>query len=421
MTAEIVIMNREAVVLAADSAITIGEGPKILNTANKVFMLVPGYPVGVLIYNIPSLMGVPWEIIIKEFRDYSLSRNIDYDDLEQFALEFLLFVERNGTRFVSDSQENKTFRNIVFSEFGDILRNIWGEIRDVFYKYAQISENEIKDIVTNIITKFHDDWSNGFEILPDEKAKEFRNLLLAKFGKTLSQIIKTGFENFSLSTDNVNKLVDIGLYSVSKIDQTKTKATQYSGIVFAGYGKMNLFPVCINYEVYSLFCGILAYREEDKTRIGFSEEDVSSAVLPFAQGDVTQHLLSGRIPNYEMALRVKLIDKFDKKEVEDILKEVNELAWINHTQPIIDTIDILPKDELASVAKTLVNLTSFMRHVSSGIETVGGPVDVAVISKKDGFVWIDRKHYFDISKNLHFGYETKGEQNVESDEQEKEK
>ena len=27
-------------------------------------------------------------------------------------------------------------------------------------------------------------------------------------------------------------------------------------------------------------------------------------------------------------------------------------------------------------------------------ETVGGPVDVAIISKADGFVWIKRKLYF---------------------------
>ena len=28
-------------------------------------------------------------------------------------------------------------------------------------------------------------------------------------------------------------------------------------------------------------------------------------------------------------------------------------------------------------------------------ETVGGPIDVAIISKGDGFIWIKRKHYFD--------------------------
>ena len=33
---------------------------------------------------------------------------------------------------------------------------------------------------------------------------------------------------------------------------------------------------------------------------------------------------------------------------------------------------------------------------------VGGPIDVAVISKGDGFVWIKRKHYFKAELNLHF-------------------
>jgi hypothetical protein len=35
-------------------------------------------------------------------------------------------------------------------------------------------------------------------------------------------------------------------------------------------------------------------------------------------------------------------------------------------------------------------------------ETVGGPIDVAVISKGDGFVWIKRKHYFERDLNPHF-------------------
>ena len=37
-----------------------------------------------------------------------------------------------------------------------------------------------------------------------------------------------------------------------------------------------------------------------------------------------------------------------------------------------------------------------------GEETVGGPVDVAVISKGDGFIWIKRKHYFKSEYNQSF-------------------
>lgn len=32
-------------------------------------------------------------------------------------------------------------------------------------------------------------------------------------------------------------------------------------------------------------------------------------------------------------------------------------------------------------------------------ETVGGPIDVAVITRGDGFIWIRRKHYFEPSLN----------------------
>jgi hypothetical protein len=35
-------------------------------------------------------------------------------------------------------------------------------------------------------------------------------------------------------------------------------------------------------------------------------------------------------------------------------------------------------------------------------ETVGGPIDVAVISKGDGFIWIKRKHYFKSELNPQF-------------------
>ncbi len=35
-------------------------------------------------------------------------------------------------------------------------------------------------------------------------------------------------------------------------------------------------------------------------------------------------------------------------------------------------------------------------------ESVGGPIDVAVISKADGFIWIKRKHYFDPALNPRF-------------------
>ncbi|PZO86941.1 MAG: hypothetical protein DI623_15635 [Sphingomonas sanxanigenens] len=63
-------------------------------------------------------------------------------------------------------------------------------------------------------------------------------------------------------------------------------------------------------------------------------------------------------------------------------------------EEIEDMVEFMPKPEMARMAEALINLTSIKRRVSRGFETVGGPIDVAVISQAEGFVWVRRKHYF---------------------------
>ena len=60
-------MNKEAVALAADSAATLTEN-KIFKS-NKIFNLSNHSPVGVMIYGNSTFMGVPWETIVKIYRN----------------------------------------------------------------------------------------------------------------------------------------------------------------------------------------------------------------------------------------------------------------------------------------------------------------------------------------------------------------
>jgi hypothetical protein len=69
MTAEIVIMNKTAVALAADSKVTIsGSIGKTFDTVNKVFTLSKIHPVGLMIYGNAEFMRCPWETIVKIYR-----------------------------------------------------------------------------------------------------------------------------------------------------------------------------------------------------------------------------------------------------------------------------------------------------------------------------------------------------------------
>jgi hypothetical protein len=63
MTAEIAIINRSGIALAADSAVTVGR-ERVWKSANKLFSLGPHNSIGVMVYNSGDFIGFPWEIII---------------------------------------------------------------------------------------------------------------------------------------------------------------------------------------------------------------------------------------------------------------------------------------------------------------------------------------------------------------------
>ena len=68
MTAIVGVLNKQAIAVAADSAVTVGAGVKIYDKANKIFTLSKHHPVGVAIYSSASFNScIPWRIIIKMF------------------------------------------------------------------------------------------------------------------------------------------------------------------------------------------------------------------------------------------------------------------------------------------------------------------------------------------------------------------
>src|SRR5277367_443103 len=108
MTAEIAVLNRNAVALAADSAVTLQlpEGPKIYH-ANKLFTLSKYRPVGVMIYGAADFMGVPWETIIKQYRSQLGTRG--FPTVKDYAADLLSFVEGQRSFFPEECQRDACY------------------------------------------------------------------------------------------------------------------------------------------------------------------------------------------------------------------------------------------------------------------------------------------------------------------------
>ena len=103
-----------------------------------------------------------------------------------------------------------------------------------------------------------------------------------------------------------------------------------------------------------------------------------------------------------MAARRSAEMRASRKIIKSCFETARDYRKENFSSGIIDAVNVLPKDELAELAESLVSLSSLKHRMSMDKETVGGPIDVAVISKGDGFIWIKRKHYFDRDRNPHF-------------------
>ena len=97
MTALVGILNKRAVAIAADSAITVSyasdERKKIYNTGQKIFRLSEAQPVGVMLYNNVEFMSTPWEVIIKLYHDRCGHHNLPL--LKDYKEDFVKFLHDN--------------------------------------------------------------------------------------------------------------------------------------------------------------------------------------------------------------------------------------------------------------------------------------------------------------------------------------
>ncbi|TOL62687.1 hypothetical protein CGH94_23720, partial [Vibrio parahaemolyticus] len=203
-----------------------------------------------------------------------------------------------------------------------------------------------------------------------------------------------------------------------------------TGLVFAGYGDTEYFPVLIECAVYGVIGDKLKVNDISSAGVA---DIVTSGIRAFAQKEEVSTFMEG----ISQSQRQNLVDNFASlltERNESIVEIINELApedkrdemieqymqklngalarsteelmeytRVNHVEKVLRMVEHLPKNELAYMAESMVNLTAFKRKVSNETDSVGGPIDVAVISKGDGFVWIKRKHYFPSELNTHYG------------------
>jgi hypothetical protein len=413
-------MNREAVALAADSAVTM-RGEKVFFSANKIFSLSKYAPVAAMIYGNYGLMGIPWEPVIKAFRaDLGSTK---YKTISRYAAELLKFVQSHRG-FFSASLCDASCENHLFEFF----RFLFGQMVDqkkTRTKAKANSQPDLKDIEF-ITDYFFDFWRKAKPL--SGVTKKTIGRLRKKQGKFISMKLDEMFHAGPRPPQRVRKKIeDMSIMSLVKCPP-EFSWPSLTGLVVSGFGESELFPALSHCSLHGIFDGNLHYRIEGEDQIGVSGD---SLIFPFAQPQMIFSFMEGVDPGYQQVVEEEttaLINQYpraviercgflsdkDKQRIVSAFSGVQDkirggflgaLATFRKQKFVDETlglIAVVPKIELATLAESLINLTSLRRKISLDSETVGGPVDVALISKGDGLIWIKRKHYFDPSLNRHF-------------------
>ena len=159
MTAEVAVMNKQAIALAADSAVTIRDvkGQKIFTSASKIFTLSKYHPVGIMVYGSADIMGVPWETVIKAYR--SQLEKKDFATIDKYAQDFISYLT-DETMLFSELEEEQYVITQVYGCFR-LVRN------DIHHKLSKIVDLEGKQTETQVNKIIDQTVRDNFEIWED--------------------------------------------------------------------------------------------------------------------------------------------------------------------------------------------------------------------------------------------------------------
>ena len=412
MTALVGVLNKRGAAVAADSAMTVfGNGSsKIYNNEQKIFPLSDKNPIGVMICNNLNFLTTPWSLIFELYKAERGDRK--FPSLTGYVEDFIDFI--SSMKNLQAKEEKDVYYRNSFNNLLDAFRSIYSDKCD---------EELDKELVFPGDELSRACYGYTFEVLKDAIFADEILPLLKTFSlkKFYNEIVEPNREYFEEERKQFPRMQEGEWEELLKYfhrilindDFNPPLGTE---IIFVGYGEEDIFPASQRLFVSGMVGDKIKYKIEEISEITHA---LSAEIRPFAQTDVMLTLMKGVSPKSDQEYRdatieleegviAEITEIFEKENVSSkIIKKIKDLNYEKVHQRYIDRIDnfihenfisgvvtaldFFNLEEMAKMAENLIAVTNLQRHISSSEESVGGPIEVAIITKTDGFKWI--KHY----------------------------
>lgn len=426
MTTQVVLMNGLGIALASDSAVT--AGGKVLNTSEKIFELPHPHKAAILTSGRARFMGMPWEVLLSawtETLDGPLTSIAEYQeslfsflrstipntgDLSSAEVEYLeatLWGEQGAynTVFKALQSQVKPFfdQSLSPEDHAKFLESEWDE--DFRKRMSEMVSSELVD---------------AFLIALEEVEKE-RQEFIACPDITEGQA-KIWIEKYWSSRPNEFKLEDYftdwpvipGLREAFiKLHAVFIVHADYSGesnVNIVGYGAKDMFPSWRGTFLHGAMRGTLLKRFEEgvdsaswPVDLFFGQADAISALT----GREDQVLVNAAVETSKSQLSA-IIERLSESEDAQVLETTEYIKeslnndpirqrMINESQnlrrdPFRKAIGMSPIMDLAEFAAQLVGVQAAYAAMTQDNPSVGGFVDLGMITHRRGFEWVRHKH-----------------------------
>jgi len=191
--------------------------------------------------------------------------------------------------------------------------------------------------------------------------------------------------------------------------------------VMAGYGQSEIFPSFFHIRVYGHVGNVLLWKEINDYAI---THDNDAWIQPFAQSSMIERFTDGydsavAAVNNECSLTClngviddlraggavispTLVQPIIESRQAAFMQEFKDKNSAENYYPLRRVLNSLSVSEMGHLAESLLVLEALRERVTSPSESIGGPIDVAVITKAEGLVWLKRKHYFEPELNQRY-------------------
>jgi hypothetical protein len=430
MSSAVILINRLGVAVAADSASTIGNRKAIFISAQKIFPIGKEDSAQVLAitFDAAVFMNVPVELLLKKYSNHVNQHGFSKLTIQDYMQDFIRFVEEQKELFhFKESEEIYLFWLIrqIFNDFKNEFKELSSDMMDdknyqntlesIYIKLSKKNKEEIKD---------HNESDESNQI----KNMIGKDFIKEKYPKLIEEAFR--YELSEGSSKDENKDVDPEKIVLDKKEQqilkhftnyvyekigNRNAYRKYSrcGIYFVGYGNSSLYPSYWGIDAYAFLNGKFVYENDYRRSVTNQNR---SYYKPLAQDDSIEAFIVGanfitRFDIWHMT-NTSIQDKFkelydknkdQKKLIEKIQEEISKtllnLKYFDSiedkaNQTFLSALATMGISDMTEYAEKMISLQSLKRKYELDSEynsTVGGPTDVAIITKFEGFKWIKFK------------------------------